>query len=53
MRDMNGTGRAIGALMITAVTAPFAFGTGNIVDAARFNWRTSDIDRHISSGIAP
>jgi hypothetical protein len=50
---MNGTGRANCALMITPVTAPFACRTRNMVDAARLIWRTSDIDRYISSGIVP
>jgi hypothetical protein len=49
---MNGTGRAVCALMITPVTAPFACRTGNMVDAARLIWRTLDIDRYFSSGIA-
>jgi hypothetical protein len=49
---MNGTGRAICAFMITPVTAPFACGTGNMVDDARLIWRTPDIDRYIRRGIA-
>jgi hypothetical protein len=49
---MNGTGRANCTLMITPVTAPFAYRTRNMVDAARLISCTSDIDRYISSGIA-
>jgi hypothetical protein len=49
---MNDTGRAIYGLMITPVMAPFACRTGNMVDAARLIWRTSDVERSISSGNA-
>jgi hypothetical protein len=49
---MNGTGRTICAFMITPATALFACRTGHMVDDARCIWRTSDIDRYISRGIA-